>query len=364
MSNGDDITVYFATNRDIAGSDDEPRFGNRFNEKGPQIFRVGEAVVQRVSQRRSEYRFRRARLEPEDLSSPNPNNIKLGSKSLFDTLRQQLAETKRDALVYLHGFANTFANTMERAAALHDKYLITKVSADGDNTPYSPFVFTFSWPSDGRAFPSVEYYMSDRDDAEASGLAMTRSLTALLNFLIEVRAQTRRGDAEPCGQCLHLVAHSMGNWALRNAVVAMARDTSPRPLPRIFEHVFLMAADEDEDCFETDLKLGLLPQLAHFVHVYHSKNDRALQISDVSKGNANRLGVDGPRSLERINTRVFAVDCRDVDWTELEHGRHQYYRLRPEVIDDVSAILSDVPPDEVPARTFTGTPGRFRIQAR
>lgn len=364
MGNGDDITVYFATNRDIAGSDNEPHFGNRFNEKGPQIFRVGEAVVHRVSQTRSEYRFRRARLEPEDLSSRDPDNITLGSTRLFGNLRQQLAATKRDALVYLHGFANTFANTMERAAALHDHYLITKEAAGGSSTPYPPFVFTFSWPSDGKAFPSLEYYMSDRDDAEASGLAMTRSLTALLNFLIEVRAQSRRGDGEPCGQCLHLVAHSMGNWALRNAVVAMARDASPRPLPRIFEHVFLMAADEDEDCFETDLKLGLLPQLAHFVHVYHSKNDRALQISDVSKGNPNRLGVDGPRSLERINTRIFAVDCRDVDWTELEHGRHQYYRLRPEVIEDVSAILSDVPPDEVPGRTFTGTPRRFRIQAR
>ena len=87
MSGDDDVTVYFATNRDIAGSEDEPQFGNRFNEKGPQIFRVGEAVVERVSRRRSEYRFRRARLEPEDLSSPNADKVKLGSHSLFDTLR-------------------------------------------------------------------------------------------------------------------------------------------------------------------------------------------------------------------------------------------------------------------------------------
>ena len=365
MSGDDDVTVYFATNRDMAGSDDEPHFGNRFNEKGPQIFRVGEAIVERVSRRRSEYRFRRARLEPEDLSSPNADKVKLGSHSLFDTLRQQLADTRHDALVYLHGFANTFGNTMERAAALHDRYLIAKKAADGSSgESYSPFVFAFSWPSDGKVFPSVEYYKSDRDDAEASGLAMTRSLTALLNFLIEVRAKARTGDGEPCGQCLHLVAHSMGNWALRNAVVALARDISPRPLPRIFEHVFLMAADEDEDCFETEMKLGLLPQLTRLVHVYHSKNDRALQISDVSKGNPNRLGVDGPRNLDRIHDRIFAVDCRDVDWTDLEGGRHQYYRLRPEVIEDVSAILSDVPPDQVPGRTLTSTPRRFRIQAR
>jgi hypothetical protein len=89
-----------------------------------------------------------------------------------------------------------------------------------------------------------------------------------------------------------------------------------------------------------------------------------LQISDVSKGNPNRLGVDGPRNLDRINDRIFAVDCRDVDWTDLEGGRHQYYRLRPEVIEDVSAILSDVPPDQVPGRTLASAPRRFRIQAR
>jgi esterase/lipase superfamily enzyme len=177
MSGDDDVTVYFATNRDIAGSDDEPRFGNRFNEKGPQIFRVGEAIVERVSRRRSEYRFRRARLEPEDLSSPNADKVKLGSRSLFDTLRQQLADTRHDALVYLHGFANTFGNTMERAAALHDHYVIAKKTAAGSGDSYSPFVFAFSWPSDGKVFPPVEYYKSDRDDAEASGLAMTRSLT-------------------------------------------------------------------------------------------------------------------------------------------------------------------------------------------
>jgi esterase/lipase superfamily enzyme len=146
MSNGDDITAYFATNRYIVESDDEPHFGNRFNEKGPQIFQVGEAIVERVSRRRSEYRFRRARLEPEDLSSPNAEKVKLGSRSLFDTMRQQLADTRRDALVYLHGFANTFENTMERAAALHDHYLIAKKATDGSSgEPYSPFVFAFSW---------------------------------------------------------------------------------------------------------------------------------------------------------------------------------------------------------------------------
>jgi hypothetical protein len=38
MSRDDDVTVYFATNRDIAGSDDEPRFGSRFTRKVRKSF--------------------------------------------------------------------------------------------------------------------------------------------------------------------------------------------------------------------------------------------------------------------------------------------------------------------------------------
>ena len=108
---------------------------------------------------------------------------------------------------------------------------------------------------------------------------------------------------------------------------------------------FLMAADEDNDALDVPLKLRHLDDLANRIFVYHAANDVALTISDRTKGMPDRLGADGPQNLDQVGERVFAIDCRQVSETALTHGRHQYYRLRDEVIRDVQATLADQPQD-------------------
>jgi esterase/lipase superfamily enzyme len=116
----------------------------------------------------------------------------------------------------------------------------------------------------------------------------------------------------------------------------------PGHLPRMFDHAFLMAADEDDDALEHPHKLARMLELANMVHIYHARDDRALQISDSTKGNPDRLGADGPSNLDILHERVVSIDCRNVSDTEFSHGRHQYYRLRDEVIDDVVDTLRGV----------------------
>ena len=116
-------------------------------------------------------------------------------------------------------------------------------------------------------------------------------------------------------------------------------------MPRVFDCAFMMAADEDNDALQLPLKLRPLDELANRVFVYHAANDVALTISDTTKGMPDRLGSDGPQNLDVVSERVMAIDCRAVSTTELAHGRHQYYRLRDEVIRDVQATLADVPQD-------------------
>ena len=133
-------------------------------------------------------------------------------------------------------------------------------------------------------------------------------------------------------------------------------------LEPIFDNVFLMAADEDDDAFEKNHKLKPLLRLARWIHVYHSDDDRSLVISDTTKFNPNRLGFDGPRNLSAIDKRVFVVDCEDVDDTEFLHVNHQYYRSRPEVIDDVRHVLAGKRPSSIPNRVAI-EPGRhYRIK--
>lgn len=354
----DTYDVYFATNRDFQGSLSQPRFGNGFNANGPQMFRVGRARVERRG--KDHYDVRGVEVEPE-------SDERVGSQVIFPELCEKLRTEERNILIYLHGFASTFDITLERAAQLSHEYLITprNEATDTLGIPYSPVAFAFSWPSNGVVFPASEYHR-DRDDAQISGIAMARALIKLLRFLTAQREGDPRPPEPPtsCRQHIHLVAHSMGNWALRHAVNRFAEEVPNRPLPRIFEHVFLMAADEDDDALEDPLELGLLPDLGKFIHVYHSRSDQALDISDLTKGNPNRLGEGGPRNMDLIMDRIDAIDCTRVDFTSPGDGNHQYYRLRDEVIADVRQVLSGVPSDRIVGRVPTHRSRSWRIRAK
>ena len=53
----------------------------------------------------------------------------------------------------------------------------------------------FSWPSNGMVQPAWNYF-SDREDAEASGIAMGRALKQLVEFLTEC-ARPRTTSSAP-----------------------------------------------------------------------------------------------------------------------------------------------------------------------
>ncbi|WP_051432013.1 alpha/beta hydrolase [Rhodovibrio salinarum] len=373
--------VYFATNRT------EPRgnrksFGDRFNSEGPHFYEVGRATVTwgtlGPDGRPSDPEDFKVDWKRQEGTRPKPEKIgqqeipethrkqaegeEPGSYVLFKELQEKMRpndkprqaplkrpDTRtRDALVFIHGFANSFENALGRAAWLGETYLIQR----GDGSAQSPYVFAFSWPSDGMTQPPWKY-ASDRDDAAMSGIAMARALRRFLEFL-----STR----ERCSGRIHLVAHSMGNWALRHAVLGLHALQDGGRLEKIFDNAFLMAADEDEDCLESTDKLGLLPQLARRIHVYHSRSDLALEVSDRTKFNVDRLGTDGPRTLDGLSHRITAIDCSDVDATDLTHGNHQYYRLRPEVIADVRHVLAgQMNPEDYPTREPIEPGRRYRI---
>ncbi|MGE0499856.1 MAG: alpha/beta hydrolase [Rhizobiaceae bacterium] len=365
------VRIYFATNRDVKHetSKNAANFGDRFNKDGPQFFRVGSVEVtdgggSPVDE--DNWVAGQCNLYPEKLDPAKPKDVKIGSPKFFEDLREILVANAHDIVIYIHGFANDFQNTARRAAALQKLYS----SAGAEQ-----MVVMFSWPSNGNVFPAYEYF-SDREDAELSGVAMARALEKFVKFLKELRDADRKtlrefqnlGEVPPatllkqCERKIHIVAHSMGAYALGFAVTKFAELTGMQKLPRIFEHIFLMAADADADALSDSRKLARLVELANAVHVYHSKEDRALQISDKTKGNPQRLGADGPANFDQINERIFALDCVDVDDTILSHGRHQYYRLRSEVIVDVQATLAGTAADPRKWRVIKKAGRSWRIK--
>ena len=342
---GDCFNIYFATNRNMQGRLTQPRFGGRTHKDGPEFYRVGTAAVQKVSNDLDDgYEIRDVKVKSEGVT--NPNNR--GSDELFAEMRQDIREQACDVLVYIHGFANSFENSISRAAQLHELYEIHH-----QDKFKHPVVFAFSWPSNGETFPPWEYF-SDRDDAEASGTAMARAVLRFFDYL-------QRTD-DSCTQRIHLVAHSMGNWALRYAVQKLKLHTKGGALEPLFDNALLMAADEDDDALEKEYKLKPLLELARRVHVYHSNDDKALVISDTTKFNPDRLGYGGPRSFSGMSTRVVAIDCEAVDDTEFFHVNHQYYRRRPEVIADVKQVLTGIRSNNVIGREVIEPGRRYRIK--
>lgn len=336
-------TVYFATNRDVTGSDKNPKIGKHFNAKNPAYLRFGKAVV--AEDTKGRLRLQSTELAPEKIPDKGDTapGVKLGSEAIFDELRLAMKDGKTDLIVYIHGFNCSFADAIEHCAQLQARYAVDR-----------PILgFTFAWPSDGEMVPRLSY-LSDRDEAARSAPAIARTFLRLIDYLCKVDRH------DYCLRNIHVVAHSMGNYALRHALQALIARADGR-LPRVFRNIFLMAADEDDDAFEHDYKLKRLAELAARIHVYHSVDDRALHVSDITKGNPERLGSSGPRTLTELPLKLVIVDCRSVDDAAGDVAHHSYYRLRREVVEDVRQVIGGIASEEISNRRYLAHKRAFRI---
>jgi len=322
-------TIYFATNRNPNNAQPPTDFGKGFSDTGLGDLRFGQAKV------------KRGVLDPKSIQVL-PDNSAQGSEALFQQLRESMKAQSLDSLLFIHGFNVSFKAAVESAAKIGERY--SKLS----NKTYQPNIFVFSWPSDGE----VTSYVNDRHDAEASGYAFARGLMKLATFL-------KSGNPdEACQQKVNLMAHSMGNYVLRHALQQAQKINNSTSLSRIFDNVILTAADEDNDTFEFDHKLAKLPELAQRITVYFNNGDLALAASDLTKGNPDRLGHDGPSKPHQISSKVVIVDASDVVKGISEHS---YHAEEDKVAKDIIAVLQGEGSDKIPSRMYVPHANKFRL---
>ena len=325
-------TIYFATNRKPNRKIAPTVFGKEFSQDGISNLRFG---IAQVGTNELTLKLARERLVPDKFKRRTDlQKSKFGSQEVFQSVLTDMQKHKRDTLIYIHGYNKTFAQGLQDAAQISRNF--ARVNADrGIN------VALFSWPSDGSMAPWIAY-ANDRCDAAASGPAFARGILKLADFLDLARR------CNTCGQNLHLVAHSMGCYVLRHALQAVVRCASGR-IPKLFDQVFLMAADEDDDAFEHDHKLRMLPKIARRINVYFNREDMTMVVSDVTKGNPDRLGSDGPRVPSQVPAKVTQIDCTRVVGGVIEHS---YHIKTSAVVRDMEAILDGSEPEDVPNRVF------------
>jgi esterase/lipase superfamily enzyme len=224
-------------------------------------------------------------------------------------LHQQISESRfKDVFIFVHGFNNTFEDAARRAAQM-------AYDLDFDGTP-----MLYSWPSQGSA---TAYAV----DEAAVGISGRR----LADFLETVVAQSG-------AQRIHLIAHSMGNRALIEALQTYLAKRAPDSRRHIFGQILFTAPDVDRDYF-TDA-IQSLTGAAERITLYASDNDYALRSSQFLHG-APRAGTAGD-----VIVQLAGVDSIDMSSVPADALGHSYFAANSGAIFDIFRLFwrGDPPP--------------------
>jgi esterase/lipase superfamily enzyme len=241
----------------------------------------------------------------------------LGSPEFFEVLKQ--LPDKTQVLLYIHGFNNTAeSEVFPRAIRLQE--LINKEK--GDNFAY---VVPLMWPCDDDSFLAIiDDYWDDQKAADASGGAFSRMLSKF-----DVWRSQEINKPDPCTRRINILAHSMGNRVLRNAISFWGKHDHAEQIPQLFRNIFMVAPDVVNDCLEPHKSGALIPKAGRNVVVYYANDDLAMPASKLSnlknKVVSCRLGMTGPKNLSDVQSNVYEVDCDNFNNTFDKPTGHSYF---------------------------------------
>lgn len=207
---------------------------------------------------------------------------------------------RKQAVIFVHGYNNDFDDALYRSAQM-----IFDMGFDG-----APFLY--SWPS-AAGYSTYEY---DQQSARQSVVHLRRFIQLV----------TEKTNAEK----IHLVAHSMGNDVLLEALRELRFQYGPDHDYRISQ-VILAAPDVDRNVFENLARQ--IVGMGKGVTLYASANDRALHASRAYAGGIARAGdvpEDGP------------VVVRGVDTIDVSATQQDFWGLNHNTYAETSELLRDI----------------------
>jgi esterase/lipase superfamily enzyme len=191
---------------------------------------------------------------------------------------------RRDVLVYVHGFNQSFQQATLDAARL------------ADGVKFRGETILFTWPSR----EALLDYIHDRDSAMWSRDALESMLAELIQH--------------PAVNNIHLVAHSMGTMvsveSLRQ-IHARFGETAALKMGAIV----LASPDIDIDVFASSVRR--IGSMAKRITVLTAANDRALGIMNRLAGGIARVGTAEKERLESMGLRV--IDASQFGGSGINH---------------------------------------------
>jgi esterase/lipase superfamily enzyme len=225
------------------------------------------------------------------------------SGTFFGAMREKVnSSPRRDAFVFIHGYSVSFESAAHRAAQM------------AYDLKFRGAPIFYSWPSRG----SLLHYTTDEE-------AIRRTERHLREFLELVRKNS--GAAS-----IHLIAHSMGNRALVNALERIGEQMAPSDSAK-FHQVILTAPDIDRGQVE-DVAQQLC-RTAKRVTLYASSNDVAMM--------ASRVFHSVPRAGEAGGNLLLVRPLDTIDATRVDTSLvgHSYFADSRSIISDIFCLLTD-----------------------
>lgn len=297
-----EIPVSFATDRnDTRNSDLNERFGGKRAEiqygravvSIPYVHKLGE--IERPSYWRLEF-------SEDPKKHVVLQSLKKQSKDVFfNQMKQRIAKNGKTTFLFVHGYNVSFAD-----AAMRTAQITFDLQFDGEPVFYS-------WPSQA----STTSYTVDEANIEWAKLNMK-------NFLRDYLTKTEADN-------IYLVAHSMGNRGLTQALIDLMNE-NPELKHKITE-IILAAPDIDADVFKRDIAPQMVKKIGKPITLYVSSDDLALIASRKVHGN-KRAGDAGKGVV--IVKGVETIDASGVDTSFLSHS---YFATTSTIIEDILDLM-------------------------
>jgi esterase/lipase superfamily enzyme len=313
------VPVFFATDRARTPAPDVLNYSSDRNPSGTLHLGRFDVSIPRDHKMGKVERPSIWTLYKED---PNMHLVITGRKQqTYDEFYQDVRSlvgksTLKEAFVFIHGFNVDFEGAIFRTAQI-------SYDLGFDGAP-----ILYSWPS--MASLSPVGYSTDSNNADWTA-------SHLRWFLEDVAAQSG-------AQKIHLIAHSMGNKALVNALDRMTASSTKK-----FSQIVLTAPDIDAGTF---VELAdAVKRNGQMATLYASANDVALLAS--KQWQTYRRAGDISEGV----TIIPGIDTIDVSAIDTNFIGHFYYGDNTSVVSDIMLLLGEgLPPARRPRLRAQGSP--------
>lgn len=240
-------------------------------------------------------------------------------------------ERQKHVTLFVHGYNNKWTD-----AAIRYKQITDDLYAGPTGLG---LCVLFTWPSNGQ----TAHYLADRDDARASGPALSQVFNLLYDQAMLMQQKAADGTAV-CKAKVSVLAHSMGNWVLQNALQYTWERYNKPLLVSLINQCVMVAADVDNDLFASGEAIGAggsegMANLCYRITALYSSKDSVLGMSAGLKHfGKRRLGRSGLDQESTEPDNVWDFDCSALFKPD-EPEIHSAYFWTPKIQRVIKAVL-------------------------